>query len=75
MNDDLAKLLIKRLDAWLSVQFRPIDNKATDQERIKRLDSFDFTPSEIAAILGSTSEKISKQLYVIRNKKGGRSER
>lgn len=61
--------LVKRFDAWLSLELNPLNETATDQEKIQRLDSFGFSPGEIASILGSTSDKISKQLYVIRNKK------
>ena len=72
MNDELTKQLIKRLDLILSMRINPLSDTATDQEKIQRLDSFDFTPTEIASVLGSTSDKISKQLYVIRNKKNGK---
>ncbi len=69
MNDKLTKQLIKRLDLILSMRMNPLSDTATDQEKIQRLNSFDFSPAEIASVLGSTSDKISKQLYVIRNKK------
>ena len=69
MNNELIKQLIKRFDALLSLQLNPISDKPTDQEKIQRLDTLDFTPAEIAYILGSTGDKISKQLYKIRNKK------
>ena len=69
MNDELTKQLIKRLDLILSMRINPLRDTATDQEKIQRLDAFGFTPTEIASILGSTSDKISKQLYVIRSKK------
>lgn len=72
MNDGSAKQLIKRLDFILSMKMSPLSDTATDQEKIQRLDSFDFTPTEIASVLGSTSDKVSKQLYVIRNKKNGK---
>lgn len=72
MNDELAKQLIKRLDLILSMKMNPLGDTVTDQEKIQRLDSFDLTPTEIASILSSTSDKISKQLYVIRNKKNGK---
>lgn len=71
MNDDFTKQLIKRLDVLLSTLMNPIGDTPTDQEKIQRLDNFGFTPTEIASILGSTSDKVSKQLYVIRNKKKG----
>lgn len=70
MNDELIKQLVKRIDFILSIKINPLSDKATDQEKIQRLNTFDFTPTEIASVLGSTSDKISKQLYVIRNKKG-----
>lgn len=69
MDNNLIKQLTQRLDAFLSLQMNPINDNATEQEKIKRLDTFGFTPAEIASILGSTSEKISRQLYVIRNKR------
>ncbi|KKP60709.1 MAG: hypothetical protein UR54_C0009G0039 [Candidatus Roizmanbacteria bacterium GW2011_GWA2_34_18] len=69
MENKLIKQLIQRLDASLSLQMNPINENATDQEKIKRLNAFGFTPAEIASILDSTSDKISKQLYVIKNKK------
>lgn len=72
MNDELTKQLIKRLDLILSMRMNPLSDTATDQEKIQRLDSFDLTPTEIASVLDSTSDKISKQLYVIRNKKNGK---
>lgn len=72
MNEELMKQLLKRLDVSLSMQMNPIGDTSTDQEKIQRLDSFGFIPAEIASILGSTSDKVSKQLYVIRNKKGGK---
>lgn len=72
MTDELTKQFIKRLDLILSMKMNPLSDKATDQEKIQRLNSFDLTPTEIASILGSTSNKISKQLYVIRNKKNGK---
>lgn len=72
MNDELAKQLIKRLDLILSMRMNPFNDAATDQEKIQRMDTFNFTPTEIASVLNSTSDKISKQLYVIRNKKNGK---
>ncbi len=72
MNDESTKQIIKRLDLILSMRMNPLSDTATDQEKIQRLDSFDYTPTEIASVLGSTSDKISKQLYVIRNKKNGK---
>jgi len=69
MNDELVKQLIKRLDLIIGFKLNPLDDKATDQEKIRRLDSCSFSPSEIAFLLDSTSAKISKQLYVVRNKK------
>ena len=69
MSDQLIKQLIKRLDASLSLQIKPFDEKSTDQDKIERLDIFGFSPAEIATILGSTSDKISKQLYVVRKKR------
>ena len=69
MDDKLIKQLIQRLDASLSLQMSPIRDNATDQEKIKRLNTFGFAPAEIASILDSTSDKVSKQLYVIKNKK------
>lgn len=74
MNDDSTTQIIKRLDVLLSTLMNPIGDVPTDQEKIQRLDNFGFIPSEIASILGSTSEKVSKQLYVIRNKKKGQNE-
>lgn len=68
MDNKLIKQLIQRLDTLLSLQINPIDNKAIDQEKIKRLNTFGFTPAEIASILDSTGDKISKQLYAIKNK-------
>ena len=72
MNDELTKQLIKRLDLILSMRMNPISDIATDQEKIQRMDAFNFTPTEIASVLNSTSDKISKQLYVVRNKKKGK---
>ncbi|MBI3289998.1 hypothetical protein HYZ78_01235 [Candidatus Microgenomates bacterium] len=69
MNDESTKQLIKRLDLIVSMKINPLKDIATDQEKIQRLDSFGFTPTEIASILDSSSDKISKQLYVVRNKK------
>lgn len=74
MNDEITNQLIKRLDLILSLRINPLSDTATDQEKIQRLDSFGFTPAEIASVLNSTSDKISKQLYVIRNKKKGKNE-
>lgn len=72
MNDELTKQLIKRLDLILSMRMNPISDTATDQEKIRRMDALNFTPTEIASVLNSTSDKISKQLYVVRNKKKGK---
>lgn len=72
MNDELTKQLIKRLDLILSMRMNPLSDTATDQEKIQRMDTFNFTPTEIASVLNSTSDKISKQLYVVRNKKKGK---
>jgi hypothetical protein len=72
MSDELTKQLIKRFDLLLSIKLNPVSDTATDQEKIQRLDALGFTPIEIASILNSTSDKISKQLYVIRNKKNGK---
>jgi hypothetical protein len=72
MNDELTKQLIKRLDLILSMKMNPLSETATDQDKIQRLDSFGLTPTEIASVLSSSSDKISKQLYVIRNKKNGK---
>lgn len=68
MSDELTKQLIKRLDLILSMRVNPLSDTATDQEKIQRLNAFGLTPSEMALILGSTSDKISKQLYVVRSK-------
>lgn len=72
MNDELIKQLIKRWDLILSMRMNPLSEVATDQDKIQRMDTFNFTPAEIASVLNSTSDKISKQLYVIRNKKKGK---
>lgn len=72
MNDELIKQLIKRLDLILSMRMNPLSEVATDQDKIQRMDTFNFTPAEIASVLNSTSDKISKQLYVVRNKKKGK---
>ena len=72
MNDELTRQLIKRFDLILSMKMSPLGDTATDQEKIQRLNSFNLTPTEIALVLGSTSDKVSKQLYVIRNKKNGK---
>lgn len=72
MNEELIKQLIKRLDLLLSMRMNPLNDTATDQEKIQRMDAFNFTPTEIASVLNSTSDKISKQLYVVRNKRKGK---
>jgi hypothetical protein len=69
MDNKLIKQLIQRLDASLSLQLNPLKESATDQDKIKRLNAFGFSPTEIALILDSTGEKVSKQLYAIKNKK------
>ncbi len=68
MTDTINTEVIKRLNLMLSLSINPIRDSATEQEKIQRLDSFGFTPAEIAIILGYSSDKVSKQLYVIRNK-------
>ena len=72
MDSDSMKQLSKRLDALLSLTISPLKETSTDQDKIQRLDAFGYTPGEIASILGSSSDKISKQLYVIRNKNGAK---
>lgn len=69
MSDELIKQLIKRLDLLLSIKVNPFGDDVTSQDKIKRFSTFGFTPTEIAKILDSTGNKISKQLYVIKNKK------
>lgn len=72
MQNDTIERLIRQLSASLSFQINPLSEQATDQEKISRLDAFGFSPAEIAMILGSTNDKVSKQLYVIRRKKNDR---
>ena len=66
MNEESIKQLLKRLDLLLSLKMKPLSEKATDQDKIQRLNAFNYTPGEIATILESTGDKISKQLYKIR---------
>lgn len=68
MADTTNIEIIRRLNLMLSLNINPIRDSSTEQEKIQRLDSFGFTPAEIASILGYSSDKVSKQLYVIRNK-------
>ena len=72
MSDKLLTDILHRLNIALSLQINPISDSSSDQEKIERLALFGLTPSEIAAILGSTGIKVSKQLYAIKSKKKGK---
>ncbi len=71
MEPEIAEKILRRLDILISLK---LINKSwdtsTDQEKISFLDRFDLKPAEIAEILNSTGDKISKQLYAIKTRKG-----
>lgn len=69
MQEEILKKILQRLNVLVGLELT--QEKGTDQEKISRLDSFGLKPSEIAEILGKSSDKISKQLYVIKTRKKG----
>lgn len=73
MEEDISTRLLQRLNILISLQMRILFEKSTDQEKIDYLNAFGLKPGEIAEILGSTSNKISKQLYKIKKKGGGKN--
>ena len=76
MHEDIFQKILQRLNILISLELSPLyPEKSTSQEKIERLSSFNLKPSEIAEILGSSSDKISKQLYVIKKKGDAKSER
>ena len=66
IDDKLTTLT--RLVALNIVKGRPF------MEQIELLHNAGLTPTEIATVLGKTSNNIRVQLYYIRKKKAGRSE-
>ena len=70
MEQDTLKKILQRLNILISLELNPLyPEKSSSQDKIERLDSFNLKPSEIAEIIGSSSDKVSKQLYVIKGKK------
>lgn len=69
MQEEILKKILQRLNILISLELS--QEKTIDQEKITRLDSFGLKPSEIAEILGKSSDKISKQLYAIKTRKKG----
>lgn len=69
MESETLEKVLKRLDILISLNIihKSWDN-STDQDRIKFLDKFGLKPSEIAEILNSTGDKVSKQLYAIKTR-------
>lgn len=70
MEPELVQKLLKRLDILISLKMSSkswIDS--VDQDRIAFLSRFGLEPAEMAEILNTTGDKISKQLWVIRQKK------
>ncbi len=76
MEADLDQKLLKRLDILISLQLSSRSwETSTDQVRIELLDRFGLKPAEIAKILDTTGNKVSKQLYAIKSKKKDGRER
>lgn len=70
MEADLIEKILRRLDILINLRISTKSwENSTDQDRIEFLDKFGLKPSEIAEILNSTGEKVSKQLYAIKNKR------
>jgi hypothetical protein len=70
MEHDIAKEILKRLDILINLKLTHKSwENSTDQDRIRFLDKFGLRPSEIAEILDSSGDKVSKQLYAIKAKK------
>jgi len=69
MQEEILNKILQRLNILVCLELT--QEKGTDQEKISRLDSFGLKPSEIAEILGKSSDKISKQLYAIKTRKRG----
>ncbi len=75
MESNLSDKILKRLDILISLTLLHKSwDDSTDQDKIKFLDKFGLKPYEIAEILNSTGDRISKQLYAIkaRSTKNGR---
>ncbi len=69
MEAELVQKLLKRLDILISLQISPRSwETSTDQDRIELLDRFGLKPAEIAEVLNTTGDKVSKQLYAIKRK-------
>lgn len=69
MDPDILAKVLKRLDILISLSLLHKSwSNSTDQDKIKFLDRFDLKPSEMADILDSTGDKISKQLYAIKSR-------
>lgn len=71
MNEETLEKILQRLNILISLELNPFYEKATDRDKIDRLDSLGLKPSEIGEILGVSNDKVSKQLYAIRSKKKG----
>lgn len=70
MEAETLHKLLKRLDILISLQMSPVSwNNSSDQDRIELLGRFGLKPSEIAEILNSSGDKVSKQLYAIKTKR------
>lgn len=70
MQDEILNKILQRLNILINLEFTPLyGEKSTDQEKINRLNRFGLKPQEIAEIMGTSSDKISKQLYAIKKRK------
>lgn len=71
MEANILEKILKRLDILINLELTHKSwQNSTDQDRIKFLGEFELKPSEIAEIISSTGEKVSKQLYAIKAKGG-----
>lgn len=69
MREELLNKILKRLDVLIGLQLKEFSwDRASDQDRIEKLDQFGLKPSEIADILSTTGDRVSKQLYAIKRK-------
>lgn len=71
MQEELLTKILQRLNILISLELKPrYWEKETDQSKIEKLMSFGLKAGEIAEILEKPSDKVSKQLYVLKRVKG-----
>lgn len=70
MQAEILEKILKRLDILIGLEVNPSRwEKEPTQSKIERLYFAGLKTNEIGRVLGISSEKISKQIWVIKNKR------